>query len=531
MTPDQYQLKVIDSTSKDIVVLAGAGSGKTFTLLSRIHKLVTYRNVDPNCILVLTFTRVAAENMRQKYLQIQDSNKDDVPDFYTFHSFCYNVLSEYKDVVRELGYTGVPDVADDNRMEELENEVRKLTSCKLPKTKLHNVDKLTGKEKREAERFANALQKAMKSKNLIDYDSLCAKVCSLFKQKSHCILPLLSRYKYVFVDEFQDTDAVQYEFVKSMNHCDRVLCGDALQNIYQFRGCSNKPLKALVSDNSWAKYVLPHNYRSSFNICDYVNAVSFGFKGREYAIKLESDVPGPSVRVYTVQDEQDKYDDLVKYVEYMKRSCETQAVLCRTNAEVDNVTLELFRRDMSYTNNSIQEYKIELLESCLDESHMDNLLRVNADKADYDTYTSMKEGRSFLESYELSYPTFINKTTQLTDIYTVTCTVNKVNNGECETNEAARVLCHMFNVPIPDTPILSVNELLNYLINRVLSGFSHDLYVGTIHSVKGLEFDSVVVMNVGSRYFKVDREETENLWYTACTRAKRNLMIFEYRKD
>ena len=89
----------------------------------------------------------------------------------------------------------------------------------------------------------------------------------------------------------------------------------------------------------------------------------------------------------------------------------------------------------------------------------------------------------------------------------------------------------MFNVPVPDTPILSANELLNYLINRVLVGSPSDLYVGTIHSVKGLEFDSVVVMNVGGRYFKVDREETENLWYTACTRAKKNLMIFTKTND
>lgn len=532
ISPDEYQRKIIDSNEKDILVLAGAGSGKTFTLLSRIHKLVTYRNVDPNCILVLTFTRVAAENMRQKYLQIQDSDKDDVPDFYTFHSFCYNVLSECKDVVQELGYTDVPDVANDQLMDELEDSVRKLTSCKLSKTKLHDVDSLAGKEKREAERFANTLQKVMKSKNLIDYDSLCAKVCNLFKQKSHCVLPLLLRYKYVFVDEFQDTDAVQYEFVKSMSNCERVLCGDALQNIYQFRGCSNEPLKELVSDNSWTKYVLPHNYRSSFNICDYVNSVSSGFKGREYAIKLESDVPGPLVRVYTVQDEQDKYDDLVKYVNYMKRSCETQAVLCRTNAEVDDVVAQISARGVSYTNNNMQEYKLNLLESCLDESCMDNLLRANVSKVELDMYTSRKkEGLTFLECYELTYPTFAEKTAKLTDLYTTSCIVNKVNNNECEVDEAASVLCHMFNVPVPDTPILSANELLNYLINRVLVGSPSDLYVGTIHSVKGLEFDSVVVMNVGGRYFKVDREETENLWYTACTRAKKNLMIFTKTND
>lgn len=530
MTPDEYQLKVINSLSKDIVVLAGAGSGKTFTLLSRIHKLVTYRNVDPSCILVLTFTRVAAENMRRKYLQLQDSNKDDVPDFHTFHAFCYSVLSEYQDVVKELGYTDVPAVADDKLMDELESQARRVTSCTLSKTKLLNPGSLTGKEKRQAERFASTLQKMMKSKNLIDYDSLCERVCYLFTHRVDCVLPLISRYKYIFVDEFQDTDLTQYEFVKSMSHCERVLCGDALQNIYQFRGCSNEPLKELINDRSWTKYVLPHNYRSSVNICSYVNKYSRNFRSSEYAIELESNTPGPCVRVYTVQDELDKYNDLVKYVNRVKNLCDTQAVLCRTNAEVDNVAYELSKRGISYTNSSIQEYKQDVLEACLDTGVMDSFVERYASKNDLDLYTKRKLSCiDYLHAYELSFSDFCNKTSELVDLYTVVQTVNKVACDEVDIDEVVHVLCHMFNVPNPDTSLKHVNELLDYMINRVLSSSSNSLYVGTVHSVKGLEFDSVVVMNVGSRCFKVDKEETENLWYTACTRAKRYLMLFEYR--
>lgn len=532
MTPDEYQLKVINSSSKDIVVLAGAGSGKTFTLLSRIHKLVTYRNVDPSCILVLTFTRVAAENMRRKYLQLQDSNKDDVPDFHTFHAFCYSVLSEYQDVVKELGYTDVPDVADDEYMDELESQARLVTSCTLSKAKLLNSGSLTGKEKRQAERFANTLQKIMKSKNVIDYDSLCERVCDLLKRKAYCVLPLISRYKYIFVDEFQDTDSTQYEFVKSMSHCERVLCGDALQNIYQFRGCSNEPLKELISDKSWTKYVLPHNYRSSVNICSYVNKYSKSFKSSEYAIQLESDTPGPCVRVYTVQDELDKYNDLVKYVNRVKGLCDTQAVLCRTNAEVNNVTYELSKRGIPYTNNDIQEYKKDVLEACLDFEHMCSFVKHYSSESDLGLYVNKTLiCDDFLRAYELSFPCFKTRTSDLVDLYAVVQTVNGAVCGDVGIDEAEHVLCHMFNVSRPNYPLTHVNELLNYMINRVLSSSSDSLYVGTVHSVKGLEFDSVVVMNVGSHCFRVDKEETENLWYTACTRAKKYLMLFEYRGE
>ena len=99
--PDRYQQEVIDCTSKDCVVLAGAGSGKTFTLISKINKLVEQHRITPDCILVLTFTRVAATNMREKYLSTCTLSRERIPDFNTFHAFCYKVLKEYPETLED----------------------------------------------------------------------------------------------------------------------------------------------------------------------------------------------------------------------------------------------------------------------------------------------------------------------------------------------------------------------------------------------------------------------------------------------
>ena len=206
ITPDKYQQQVISSNAKDVLVLAGAGSGKTLTLLTKIHNLVTYQDVDPECVLVLTFTRVASESMRDKYLQMQDSKYDAVPDFCTFHAFCYQVMRKYPEVLHKLGYESLPDVADDTDMAKYVLRARDVSACKLTNRQLEHPEKLSGKQFRQYENYSVALKRILKQANVIDYDSLSEKVCNLFVERDDSVLPVVSQYKYVFVDEFQDTD-------------------------------------------------------------------------------------------------------------------------------------------------------------------------------------------------------------------------------------------------------------------------------------------------------------------------------------
>lgn len=525
ITPDKYQKQVIDSKAKDVLVLAGAGSGKTFTLLSKISKLVNYENIDPRCILVLTFTRVAAEHMREKYLEMNDSNYNvSVPDFYTFHAFCYKVLSEYKQVQKALVYDTLPTIADDQEIARYQAQAKSLSSCKLSYGRLKNINKLNGKEKRQAENYYATLKKLLRANNVIDYDSLSEKVCNLIASKDYSVLPVIERYKYLFVDEFQDTDENQYKFVKSMNGCCRVLCGDALQNIYQFRGCSNVHLKELCEDNLWVKLVLPVNYRSSAQICQYVNNLSKSFHSKDYRVVLKSNVLGPCVRVYDTsrtEDYNDYLPDLAKYVNMFSRS-KSVAVLCRTNLEVSEVVNYLSSKGIKCSKNSAKEYSLGVVKSVIDKDYSYLFFQSFMDDHDYSLYKALKlEGMTDSEIFSSLH--LYSWTSSFSQAVRDVKTVESVKGWDIQ--ESSFALCNMFEVDVPSN-VESFDGLMYYLLNRVQSKQDNNVYVGTIHSVKGLEFDCVAVMGVNSKSFKIDNEERENLLYTACTRAKNNLLLF-----
>ena len=526
ITPDEYQSKVINSTDKDILVLAGAGSGKTFTLLNKIHKLVTRDNVDPKKILVLTFTRVACEHMKQKYIDMIGKFSSDVPDFYTFHAFCYKVLSEYKQVQKALGYSELPSIVDDQGMSKYQIKAKSLSSCRVSYGRLKHYNELRGKEKRQADNYYRILNKLIKADNVIDYDSLSEKICSLISKKDASVLPVIEEYRYLLVDEFQDTDSHQYQFVKSMDHCHRVLCGDALQNIYQFRGCSNKPLKDLCSDNSWVKLVLPVNYRSSKQICQYVNNLSKDFHSRDYRIVLKSNAYGPSVRVYdtSLKNDMECTEDLIRYLNKVN-SEKTVAVLCRTNLEVSKISNDLKCKGIKCSRSSTSEYFIEVIKSTVDKEYSYKFFQYLMNDQDYSVYKSFKlediaDKDIFSPSYYRYWSSSVTQAIQDVNI------IESVRSWDLE--QSTFCLCDMFEVDQPVSCVKSFDDLMQYLLDSVQSKKDPNVYVGTIHSVKGLEFDSVVVMNVGGTHFKINKEETENLLYTACTRAKRNLMIFEY---
>lgn len=520
IVPDSYQQAVIQSAAKDILVMAGAGSGKTFTLLSRIHRLVTYDNVDPECILVLTFTRVAAEHMRSKYMQVQDSRYDAVPDFNTFHAFCYRVLSEYPGVAKALGYSSVPSIATDVDMQRYKMQAKDESACRLSDRQLSKPYTLSGKSKRMYENYCKAYNRILKRANVIDYDSLNELVCKLFTDDSECIAPVKEKYKYVFVDEFQDTDKYEYEFVKSMQHCKRVLCGDALQNIYQFRGCSNKPMKQLIDSDAWVVYKLPVNYRSSYKICDYVNSLSAKFHSKKYRVELKSGIPGMPVREWS-SNSGDKEYDLARYVSACVKNGSV-AVLCRTNREVEHFTNSLSKQGVQCSRQLDTEYSVNLIKACTDDSTLYRWLAANLSDKEYSLYRKLKlQGVTDKKVFTDKVMYFPSTSTILEDVDSIKQVLSLYSLNQC-----SFVLCSMFDVPLPEVEFEAKEELLAYIDNKVHTQPDSTVHVGTIHSVKGLEYDSVAVMNVNGNSFKIKSEEQENLLYTACTRAKKNLILF-----
>lgn len=225
MDANEQQMQAINSNSNKLLVMAGAGAGKTFVMIQRVTRLVK-EGVSPNSILVLTFTNNAAFEMRERYKNLNPGTI--IPEFRTFHSFCYSLIVKDPLVREAIGYKTVPKVANDDELKFIEKNARMQTNFKIPEKKVKQGLQTLG-EKKAYEIYQKAFVRLLKQKNLITFDILCYDICDLFV-KNH---PIVDRYKhqyqYLFVDEFQDTDPRQIQFLNSFKDVNWFYCGDALQ--------------------------------------------------------------------------------------------------------------------------------------------------------------------------------------------------------------------------------------------------------------------------------------------------------------
>lgn len=226
LNPQQQQ--AVDSTSSKILCLAGAGAGKTATMIERISRLVK-EGVSPLSILVLTFTNAAAFEMKDRYKR--NNPNQAIPEFRTFHSFCYSLIIKDKAVRSALGYTRVPTVADEGAIKRIEAEAKMQCNIKLSEAKLSGNAPLTAQEEFEVDVYKKAVKRLIRQKNIITFDILCYDVGGLFIANHPNILKYKEQYTYLFVDEFQDTDPKQISFLNSFDPKGThfYFCGDVLQ--------------------------------------------------------------------------------------------------------------------------------------------------------------------------------------------------------------------------------------------------------------------------------------------------------------
>lgn len=214
---NEAQYAVVNSVADKLLCLAGAGTGKTYTLIARIQRLI-HDGVDPRSILVLTFTNAAAFEMEQRFMK-DKLHPIYVPKFATFHSFCYGLLASDPEILNLIGYTQVPEVATDIQVKEINSLAAQQCNIKTS-------------EKSDPEKYKTlrkAVKRILKQRNLITFNNMCYDVCQLFVNNLPPVWKYKDRYKYVMIDEFQDTDDKQYKFMMSFTRSNLFVVGDALQ--------------------------------------------------------------------------------------------------------------------------------------------------------------------------------------------------------------------------------------------------------------------------------------------------------------
>lgn len=540
ITLNEEQQRAVDCDDKKILCLACAGAGKTQVLISRLWRLVSKNAIDPRSILCLTFTRAAAFEMRARYEKLQKASTETMtsymqikPEISTFHAFCYSLVLHDSAVRSKIGYKRPPIILDPAFVKKFQKEASLQTNVKLSTKKLSRNAVRTKSEEHEFKLYDKAFRRLLKQKNLITFDILCEDVCKLFHKADDCILKYLQRYKYIMIDEFQDTDATQVKFMEAFKDSNWFCVGDALQNLYSFRGTSNRFIKDYSQDDSWTKIRMNRNYRSTKQICAYANNEST-YASPQYRIELVSDKSGDDVVEQYVTEadyssEPVNQAELYYLLSHIKPEQQT-AILCRTNSEVEYICNFLETHDVDYTTSKKDSTLENVLRSSIDDQYLMDWLSTYLSSDKYANYIRLKtlepnpNIKWFVENFGKVY--WIHNHLQY--IAVVRKRTLAAVSGQMSVKDMISEIADLFKIELSEETNysdMSVKEAIHALIDQINETKLSEVYCGTVHSVKGLEFDNVIISGVKGKHFKLNSEDNLNVYYVAITRAKEHLVV------
>lgn len=540
ITLNEEQQRAVDCDDKKILCLACAGAGKTQVLISRLWRLVSKNAIDPRSILCLTFTRAAAFEMRARYEKLQKASTETMtsymqikPEISTFHAFCYSLVLHDSAVRSKIGYKRPPIILDPAFVKKFQKEASLQTNVKLSTKKLSRNAARTKSEEHEFKLYDKAFRRLLKQKNLITFDILCEDVCKLFHKADDCILKYLQRYKYIMIDEFQDTDATQVKFMEAFKDSNWFCVGDALQNLYSFRGTSNRFIKDYSQDESWTKIRMNRNYRSTKQICAYANNEST-YASPQYRIELVSDKDGDDVVEQYVTEadyssEPVNQAELYYLLSHIKPEQQT-AILCRTNSEVEYICNFLETHDVDYTTSKKDSTLENVLRSSIDDQYLMDWLSTYLSSDKYANYIRLKtlepnpNIKWFVENFGKVY--WIHNHLQY--IAVVRKRTLAAVSGQMSVKDMISEIADLFKIELSEETNysdMSVKEAIHALIDQINETKLSEVYCGTVHSVKGLEFDNVIISGVKGKHFKLNSEDNLNVYYVAITRAKEHLVV------
>ncbi len=317
-TLNSAQKKACETILGRVLVLAGAGSGKTSVLTERIMHLIKDHNISPEAILGLTFTNKAAKEMRNRIAKkIGNALSSKIP-LLTFHSFCLNIL---KEEIHHLGYTNSFSLYDEKDKMRLEEEVYENLSNKAE-------DKISETS------FREGLMGVLKSYNAVDFDGLLELTNKLFKEHPKVLEKYQERFKYIMIDEYQDTNQVQYELICSLTkeHGNLFVVGDDDQAIYGFRGAKVDHILDFPHDTL---VKLEENYRSNQPILDIANSVIGKNSKRHDKILFTKTKSLNKPRLFHAPTEKEEAESIIHRLIYLKNEKNLKwsdiAILYRSN--------------------------------------------------------------------------------------------------------------------------------------------------------------------------------------------------------
>lgn len=362
------QIEAIKSVEGPLLVLAGAGSGKTRVLTTRIAYLISELGINPYNILAITFTNKAAKEMKDRVINMLGSMSKNIQ-ISTFHSFGVTILRENCD---KLGYKENFTILDSD---DVLTVIKKILKDLNLDPKEYNPkairNRISGAKNgilspREYERFANTdfeekvtlvyerYEKKLKSNNSVDFDDLLLLPINLFRMYPDVLKKYQERFQYILIDEYQDTNEAQYLLVKMLSAKYKNICvvGDESQSIYSFRGSNYRNILNFERDYKNCKTVLlEQNYRSTSNILNAANDVIKNNKERKDKNLWTENGNGEKIIYHRSLDEKDEAYYVMSEIKKLIDSGVSRdkiAVLYRTNAQSRTMEEALLRENIPY---------------------------------------------------------------------------------------------------------------------------------------------------------------------------------------
>lgn len=374
---NEKQKEAVVTTDGPVLVLAGAGSGKTKALTFRIANIIDKKLANFDELLAVTFTNKAAGEMKERVMKIiTDKNIKMIPYMGTFHSICVKILridgyrvgisdnyviydtDDCKNIVKDIF------IKNNISTKEFNTSAIHSTISSLKNELITDMDYRSIAQGYFQEKVAEIYpeyQKELRANNAVDFDDLIMKVVELFENHKDILQKYQNRFKYIMVDEYQDTNKAQYKLIKYLAQKYENICvvGDEDQSIYKFRGSDISNILNFEKDFPKAKIIkLEQNYRSTQTILNAANGIIKANKERRDKKMWTANGEGERIVKYMAEDEKDegKYiteiaSDIVR-INNINRNLgvdiETIAVLYRTNAQSRSIEENFIKSGISY---------------------------------------------------------------------------------------------------------------------------------------------------------------------------------------
>ena len=603
MALNEMQQLAVDTTEGPLLILAGAGSGKTTVLVNRVEHIISSHLATPWQVLAITFTNKAAGELRERLVSAIGDEANDIW-AYTFHSCCSRILRRFGEKIGYTNHFTIYDTDDSRRVmkqcqkqlgieDKLINHKSILAEISRAKDSLISPEeyKQTAQNDFRKSKIAECYelyQAQLKKSDAMDFDDIIFNTVKLLEENEDVRNLYQTQFKYVMVDEYQDTNHAQYVLTSLLADKYKNICvvGDDDQSIYRFRGATIENILSFENHYKGAKVIrLEENYRSTQNILDGANAVISHNKNRKGKTLFTRSGSGDKIVYKTVMSESEEsqyiIDEIVKNVNNgMKYS--DHAILYRMNAQSRNLEVMLTKSGISHRiigghrffdrkeikdivsylaviNNPSDNVRLQRISNvpkrAIGDTMFANVLEIGAglgmsafevcERADEFQKTSRSASKlmnftKMIRDFQECIENGMGLNDLLQEVLDVTKYLDYLQE-EPETYEDRvnniKELSSMFIKYEEESEDANLSEFLeDVALISDIDSYNEDedaVVLMTLHSAKGLEFPIVFIpgMEEGifpgnqSMFSEEDLEEERRLAYVGITRAKKKLYL------